>query len=119
MGDYMICAAGVVCLPGPGSFPVAILPNPEARNGSETEALARPTPLGCATDSSYGRAISMPDGTGDDSAFSGRLRGVLAGARGTWAGVVLGHRTAVLEVMPQVGQPRCGIVSKSTVGISF
>ena len=48
-------------------------------------------------------------------AFSGRLRGVLAGARGTWAGVVLGHRTAVLEVMPQVGQPRCGIVSKSTV----
>ena len=48
-------------------------------------------------------------------AFSGRLRGVLAGARGTWAGVVLGHKTAVLEVMPQVGQPRCGIVSKSTV----
>ena len=48
-------------------------------------------------------------------AFSGRLRGVLAGARGTWAGVVLGHKTAVLEVMPQMGQPRCGIVSKSTV----
>ena len=47
--------------------------------------------------------------------FSGRFKGVLARARGTWAGVVLGHRTAVLEVMPQVGQPRCGIVSKSTV----
>ena len=47
--------------------------------------------------------------------FGGRLRGVLAGARGTWAGVVLGHKAAVLGVMPQAGQPHCGIVSKSTV----
>ena len=28
--------------------------------------------------------------------FSGRFKGVLARARGTWAGVVLGHKTAVL-----------------------
>ena len=47
--------------------------------------------------------------------FSGRFKGVLARARGTWAGVVLGHKAAVLGVMPQVGQPHCGIVSKSTV----
>ena len=50
-------------------------------------------------------------------AFSGRLRGVLVGARGTWAGVVLGgHRTAVLAKLPQAGQPCCGNLSKSTVG---
>ena len=47
--------------------------------------------------------------------FSGRFKGVLARARGTWAGVVLGHKAAVLGVMPQAGQPHCGIVSKSTV----
>ena len=46
-------------------------------------------------------------------AFSGRLRGVLAGARGTWAGVVLGHKTAVLEVMPQVGQPPTVLASRA------
>ena len=47
--------------------------------------------------------------------FGGRLRGVLAGARGTWAGVVLGHKTAVLAKLPQAGQPCCGNLSKSTV----
>ena len=33
-------------------IPVAISPDRLWRNGSETEALARPTPLGCAPDSS-------------------------------------------------------------------
>ena len=50
--------------------------------------------------------------------FGGRLRGVLAGARGTWAGVVLGHKTAVLAKLPQVGQPCCGNLSKSTVPVT-
>ena len=50
--------------------------------------------------------------------FGGRLRGVLAGARGTWAGVVLGHKTAVLAKLPQAGQPCCGNLSTSTVSQS-
>ena len=41
----------------PHRFPVAISPGRLWLNGPETEALARPTPLGCATDSSVVDAL--------------------------------------------------------------